>query len=302
MTAYPTWNPDAPEESFNNLIRQLELRDDDLREGNYRAITGNQLQEKTVGTVNLRDQAITSDKIEDGSIIHVKLGVSSVWGDKLGLEAVSGGHIKVDAVSGGHIEVSAVSAGHLDSNAVITAKIATGAVTGPKIAATAVSTGHLQNSAVTGIKIATSTIEETNLNFSVKQRYLVGPWTYLNPTAGSTGLVTFYLVTNGAAVGAFNNGFPYAVGRACRLTGVYTRVSNPRTNGKMVTEAVSSLQGFLNIATTIDSVNFAYASKKDLAGPLLTVGEGIGVALTTDASWAPDTNQHVLVWLEFTEV
>lgn len=164
MTAYPTWNPDAPEESFNNLIRQLELRDDDLREGNYRAITGNQLQEKTVGTVNLRDQAITSDKIEDGSIIHVKLGVSSVWGDKLGLEAVSGGHIKV----------SAVSAGHLDSNSVITAKIATGAVTGPKIAVSAVSAGHLDSNSVTTPKIGTSAVTRDKLDLPVQ--IVLGPY------------------------------------------------------------------------------------------------------------------------------
>ena len=301
MSEYPTWNPEDPEESFNNLIRILELKDDDKREGNFRGIAGTQLKEKTVKAENIGDSEVVTTNLADESVLHVKLGVSSVWGDRLG----------ATAVSTGHIQASAVNADQLNSTAVTTPKINNGAVTGPKIAVSAVSAGNLDsnavtttkinNGAVTGDKIATSTISESNLNFPVKQRYLVGPWTYLNPPASSTGLVTFYLVTDGSFVGAFNNGYPYAVGRACRLTGVFTRVSDPRTAGSMTVNVLSTLQGSLSLSNLINATNPAYHATTNLSGPTLSVGEGLGVALTTNASWAPSSPQHVLIWLEFTE-
>ena len=116
-----------------------------------------------VGTDNIKDVAVTSDKIAKGAvkgrhIEELSIGTDQIMkgavsSSKIADEAIESRHIEVAAVTGDKIAPGAVTSGKLGQYAVTTGKIADDAVTEEKIADNSVDYNHLKDKAVTPEKL-----------------------------------------------------------------------------------------------------------------------------------------------------
>ena len=116
-----------------------------------------------VGTDNIKDGAVTSDKIAKGAvkgrhIEELSIGTDQIMkgavsSSKIADEAIESRHIEVAAVTGDKIAPGAVTSGKLGQYAVTTGKIADDAVTEEKIADNSVDYNHLKDKAVTPEKL-----------------------------------------------------------------------------------------------------------------------------------------------------
>ena len=129
--------------------------------------------EGSVGTTELADGAVTTDKLASLAVTLAKMADNSVGTNQIVADAVTtneiadGGvattNLADDAVSTAKIQDSAVGADQLAAGVFTTAKIADDAVTNAKIAAGAVDTTELANAAVTTNKIEDGAITQSKL-------------------------------------------------------------------------------------------------------------------------------------------
>jgi hypothetical protein len=94
------------------------------------AIKAGKLAKNAVATNRIRDNAVTAEKIPNGAIVT----------DKIGDAAVTSGKLAKDSVLTDKIADEAVTTGKIAKEAVLADKIANGAVTGGKIGAITVQT------------------------------------------------------------------------------------------------------------------------------------------------------------------
>ena len=132
----------------------------------------------TVGTVNLRDAAVTNDKLATNAVNGAKIANLSVSTGKLTNKAVTTAKLDDNAVTGAENgQDTTVASGKLAYNTVGTVNLRDSAVTETKINDSAVSTDKIANNAVTGAennqdtataagKLAYSTVGTVNLRDS----------------------------------------------------------------------------------------------------------------------------------------
>jgi len=137
------------------------------------ALSGVGYAATTIGTAQLKNNAVTTPKIKNAAVNTAKLKNSAVNASKLASNAVTAAKIASNAVTAAKIAGNAVTEAKIASSAVTAAKIAgaavgtsalaNGAVDGNKLANDSVGTAELGPSAVTGAKIAGGTITAANI-------------------------------------------------------------------------------------------------------------------------------------------
>jgi hypothetical protein len=141
--------------------------------GGGAAVAANQLGKNTVGTPQLKKNAVKAAKLADGSVSNralgngsvslAKLAGDSVDSSKLVDGSVASGDLGANSVINSKLADSSVNAPKLAGDSVITGKLADSAVTTTKLAGDSVTNGKLANDAVTGSKIANSTISAVDI-------------------------------------------------------------------------------------------------------------------------------------------
>lgn len=119
--------------------------------------TAGKIQQGTVSTPDLRDEAVGTNKLAALAVTTAKLADDSVTAAKIATDAVTATEIAV--------------------NAVTTTKIVDAAVTANKLAAEAVETAKIKDIAVTGAKIAGTTITEDKMASATAAKVLSGTGT-----------------------------------------------------------------------------------------------------------------------------
>ncbi len=107
----------------------------------------------SVGTAQLKDQAVTSSKLATGAVTTGKLAAG----------AVTTGKLANNAVTTGKLANNAETTGKLANNAVTTGKLANNAVTTGKLANNAVTTGQLADNSVNSAKVADGSLTATDI-------------------------------------------------------------------------------------------------------------------------------------------
>lgn len=187
---------------------------------------------ESVGTVELKDGAVTEAKLANLSVTTAKLADLAVTATKLANEAVIEAKIAPLAVTSGKLADLAVITGKIADLAVTAAKIASGAVTEPKIADLAVTTAKIADTAVTLAKVTddvrvhhilgdNTEVTETAITYTDKKRFNF----YKHTTIPMLNWKTIEIVCEGkvAATGqALDVGFFVGVEVAPRLVLTYT--------------------------------------------------------------------------------
>jgi hypothetical protein len=132
------------------------------------AITAGKIEVGAIGTNQLAADAVTASKIAAESITTPKLAASAVSADKVAANAITSDKLAANSVTAGKLDAGAVTADKLAANSVTAEKLNAGAVTADKLAANSVTAGkisagaigtsQLQANAVTADKIAAGSI------------------------------------------------------------------------------------------------------------------------------------------------
>ena len=143
------------------------------------AVTTEKLADESVTTGKLDDGAVTAEKIADSSVDAAKIKENAVTNEKLADQSVDNSKIASDAVTYDKIKNGSVIPDKIGEGAVTTEKIETKAVTNEKIGDSAVDgrtiqegvvqTKHLANESVTNAKIATDSISRDKLDPSIRK-------------------------------------------------------------------------------------------------------------------------------------
>ena len=143
------------------------------------AVTTEKLADESVTTGKLDDGAVTAEKIADSSVDTAKIKENAVTNEKLADQSVDNSKIASDAVTYDKIKNGSVIPDKIGEGAVTTEKIETKAVTNEKIGDSAVDgrtiqegvvqTKHLANESVTNAKIATDSISRDKLDPSIRK-------------------------------------------------------------------------------------------------------------------------------------
>lgn len=166
------------------------------------ALSGVGYAASTIGTAQLKNNAVTTAKIKNNAVTTAKIKNSAVTSAKLGSNAVTSAKLAAGAVAGSDLGPNAVGTVALADGAVVAAKLAGGAVGVNAIANGAVDAAKLGNGsvtdeklgpgAVTGAKIAGGTITAANIapgQVVTGKGELVGGRLTLATSAGATALV-----------------------------------------------------------------------------------------------------------------
>ena len=121
------------------------------------AINGSHIQEDAVGTAQLADASVTSDKLRSGVVRDATIIPGRVGPGKVGPDAVEAGDIGPDAVGSANLCPDSVEAGDIAPGAVEAGDIADNAVTGMNIGTTAVVAEHFQMGAINEVWTVTGT-------------------------------------------------------------------------------------------------------------------------------------------------
>jgi hypothetical protein len=127
------------------------------------ALSGAGYAATTIGTAQLKNNAVTTPKIKSAAVTTAKLKNNAVNSSKLASGAVRAADLGNGAVTGPKIADDAVTAARIANGAVGTTELAAGAVDGSKLRNGSVGTNELAPNAVTGAKIAGGTITAANI-------------------------------------------------------------------------------------------------------------------------------------------
>lgn len=108
----------------------------------------------TVGTTQIADDAITSDKVIAGAIVAGKIAAGAVSATELSAGAVTTAKLAAGAVTAATIAANTITAEQIAASAVTATELAAGAVTTAKLVAGAVTANELASNSVTAAKIA----------------------------------------------------------------------------------------------------------------------------------------------------
>src|SRR5262245_58314223 len=127
------------------------------------ALSGAGYAATTIGTAQLKNNAVTTPKIKNAAVNTAKLKNNAVNSSKLASGAVAAADLGNGAVTGAKLANDAVTAAKIAGGAVGTSALASGGVDAAKLATGAVTTDKLGPNAVTGAKIAGATITAANI-------------------------------------------------------------------------------------------------------------------------------------------
>lgn len=136
------------------------------------AMGGSSYAALRIGTKQIKNNAVTSDKIRNGTVRNIDLARNSIVTAKIVAGAVTGLQIKdlsvgnadigSDSVSSGKVRAGAIGNSDLGGNAVSSSKIATGAVGNSDLADNAVSGNKVADSSLTAADIKDGEVVEGN--------------------------------------------------------------------------------------------------------------------------------------------
>jgi hypothetical protein len=127
------------------------------------AMTGTTYAAVRIGTKQIRDNAITSNKIRNGAVKNIDLARNSVVTAKIVASAVTGLQIKDASVGNADLGNDSVTTTRIRGGAVGNSDLANDAVTTSKLHAAAVGNSDIADGAVTGAKIADSSITAADI-------------------------------------------------------------------------------------------------------------------------------------------
>ena len=139
----------------------------------------------SIGTTELANDAVTTDKIAAGAVTVTELGASAVETAKIKDLNVTAGKLAADAVETAKIKDLNVTAGKLAAGAVETAKIKNANVTLEKLAV-ALQPSHVIKFIVSGSTITGSTLEGLEIGDLVMTNPGNGPSTFASVTVEDT--------------------------------------------------------------------------------------------------------------------
>jgi hypothetical protein len=116
-----------------------------------------------IGTKQIRDNAITSNKIRNGAVKNVDLARNSVVTAKIVAGAVTGLQVKDASVGNADLGTDSVSSSKIRSSAVGNGELATDSVTTTKLRANAVTTTDIADASVTGAKITDGSVTAADI-------------------------------------------------------------------------------------------------------------------------------------------
>jgi hypothetical protein len=116
--------------SYANVVSTIALI---LVLGGATAMAATHLGKNSVGTKQLKNDAVTAAKIRDGQVASEEIGNGAVGGDELANGAVSSNKIGKGAVTGDKLADGSVTGNKISNGAVTGDKLADGSVRGEKI-------------------------------------------------------------------------------------------------------------------------------------------------------------------------
>ena len=208
----------------NGKLRPEATSEGSLKSGTIRGTTANEsgtqreVQQGTISTPDLRDEAVSPAKIKNKSITAAQIENESIGSDVIADGGVRGS----DANGGGQREIlqGSVSDVDLRDDAVITAKLKDGAVATNKIADEAVTTAKIANNAVDGTKLPVGTTGQVLLHDGTK----FVPMTITGGlTLTGTGVATISLTSSAASYVRISERNSAGVNGGASSAGVWTQ-------------------------------------------------------------------------------
>lgn len=123
-----------------------------------KAVTTEKLENESVTTDKLDAASVTTEKVADANITTSKLADSSVETEKINNKAVTTDKLNDGAVDGRTISEASVEKKHLANNSVATEKLQDSAITSDKIHTDAVTEEKIKDSSVSNSKLADNSI------------------------------------------------------------------------------------------------------------------------------------------------
>jgi hypothetical protein len=127
------------------------------------ALGGTSYAALRIGTKQIRNNAVTSEKIRNGAVKNVDLGRNSVVTAKIVASAVTGLQIRDGSVGNGDLANDAVTGSKLRGGAVGNSDLATDAVTSSKLRGGAVGNSDLADNAVASSKVADGSLTAADI-------------------------------------------------------------------------------------------------------------------------------------------
>lgn len=112
------------------------------------------IEAESVGTIHLKDGAVTTVKILDGAITQEKIADNSITGPKIAPNAVGAGKIAEGAVGSEEIADGSIVNADISPDA---------AISGAKIAANSITSQQLDNGSVTSVELADGAVTSPKL-------------------------------------------------------------------------------------------------------------------------------------------
>lgn len=128
-----------------------------------KAVTTEKLENESVTTDKLNAASVTTDKVADANITTSKLADSSVETEKINNKAVTTDKLNDGAVDNSKLSPNAVTSEKIKNESVITEKLNDRAVTTEKVAEKAITNGKIGDSAVDGRVISGASVEKKHL-------------------------------------------------------------------------------------------------------------------------------------------
>ena len=128
-----------------------------------KAITTEKLENESVTTDKLDAASVTTDKVADANITTSKLADSSVETEKINNKAVTTDKLNDGAVDNSKLSPNAVTSEKIKDGSVITEKLNDRAVTTEKVEEKAITNGKIGDSAVDGRTISEASVEKKHL-------------------------------------------------------------------------------------------------------------------------------------------
>jgi hypothetical protein len=116
-----------------------------------------------IGTKQIRDNAVTSNKIRNGAVKNVDLARNSVVTAKIVAGAVTGLQVKDASIGNADLGTDSVSSSKIRNGAVGNGELATDSVTTTKLRANAVTTTDIADASVTGAKITDGSLTAADI-------------------------------------------------------------------------------------------------------------------------------------------
>jgi hypothetical protein len=154
------------------------------------AVSQIKLQDAIVSNAKLVDAAVDAVKIATAAITEIKIDTGAVTAAKIAAAAITETKIATDAVTSAKIIANAITSDKIVANAITTAKISSSAVEADKIAANAVVAGKIAANAVTAGTIAANAVTAGTINAGAVTAGTIAAGAVTATTIGANEIIT----------------------------------------------------------------------------------------------------------------